>query len=215
MEPTSEQVITEVRPQGKSARRLEVLVGGEVALEVDREVAAQHRLAPGRSLTGPELEAVRAAGEAYDAGQAALRLLGSRPRSRVELTRALRAKRFPAAAVEVALQRLQDVGLVDDAAFARRRAEELTAGRGLGRYAVARKLAQAGIRGEASQAALAGTGGEEGELERARQAADKYLRRGGAGDPRARVKLYQFLARRGFESDLCRQVTQEKLAAPE
>jgi len=55
-----------------------------------------------------------------------------------------------------------------------------------------------------------------GELERAGELAEKYLRRSAAEPPdRLRRRLYQYLLRRGFDEGLCRQVVEQALAEPD
>jgi regulatory protein len=63
--------------------------------------------------------AADAATDVEGAREAALRALSARGRSRSELDSLLRAKGFESDAISAALERLEGVGLVDDAALAR------------------------------------------------------------------------------------------------
>src|SRR6266571_5023075 len=74
-----------------------------------------------------------------------LRLLASRPRTRAELAAALRRRRVTADIVESVLGRFTEVGLIDDAAFARAWVESRHHGRGLARRALAAELKQRGV----------------------------------------------------------------------
>jgi len=70
-----------------------------------------------------------------------LRLLALQPRTRAELAAALESRGVPADAAAAVLSRFDEVGLIDDTAFADAWVETRHRGRGLGRRAlVARRL---------------------------------------------------------------------------
>jgi SOS response regulatory protein OraA/RecX len=95
-----------------------------------------------------------------DCHERALRLLASRPRARREVESRLRRAGFDAAEVTSELDRLEDVGLLDDGAFARELADHLT-GRGSARRAVAGALASKGVSRQTIEQTLAGLEGDE------------------------------------------------------
>ena len=84
-----------------------------------------------------------------------LRLLDARPRTRAELATALRKRRVPAEAAAVVLDRFEEVGLIDDSAFARGWVTSRQAGRGLARGALAAELRRKGVPADTAQHALA------------------------------------------------------------
>jgi regulatory protein len=91
-------------------------------------------------------------------------------RARAELAARLAAKGHPQPAVQHALARLQERGLIDDAAFARAYVADRRRLHGWGTERIARELARLGADPAAVQAALADSGGgEEDELQRALQ----------------------------------------------
>lgn len=205
--------IGDIKPRGRSARRWEVWVEGEVVLEAEEEVIAQGGLRPGRPVTEEEIEQLRQADQALQASRLAQRLLAQRSRSRHELTTALRRKRFSEEIVSLTLERLERAGLVDDGLFAQRLVEHYSRGRGLGRHAVRQKLRQAGLDKALAEEVLVAATGDAEEGERARLAARKYVQGASAGEAhRLRARLYDFLLRRGFDAELARQVTQEVVA---
>lgn len=205
--------IAEIKPRGRSTRRWEVWIDGEVVLEAEEEVIAQGGLRPGRPLTEEEAEALRQADQALQASRIAQRLLAQRSRSRHELVTALRRKGYAEETVALTLERLERVGLLDDGAFAQRLVEHYSRGRGLGRQAVRQRLRQAGLDTVLAEEVLAAATSEEEELERARLAAQKYVSRASAGEAhRLRARLYQLLLRRGFDAEVARQVTEEVVA---
>jgi regulatory protein len=83
-----------------------------------------------------------------------LRMLTQRARSRAELAAALERKGVPGEPATRVLDRFTEVGLIDDDALAQSMAGAAHRERGLARRAVAVKLRQRGLPGEAVDAAL-------------------------------------------------------------
>src|SRR5690349_23468348 len=75
----------------------------------------------------------------------ALRLLSMRARTRQELQQALARKQHPPAAVAAALERVQELGYLDDARYARARAESLLREGKMGPQGVTHHLRARGI----------------------------------------------------------------------
>lgn len=205
--------ISEIKPRKSSSRRYQVWIGEEVALEADQEVIVQAGLYPGRALSVEEVAQIREADRVLEASRQAMRLLAHRGRSRQQLVRALRRKRYSEAEIGRALERLERAGLINDEALARQLAEYYARFRGQGRRAVMHRLLQAGLEASLAEAVLAEFADEKSEEERARQAARRFLARAGQEESlRRRARLYDHLQRRGFDASLCRQVTEELVA---
>ena len=140
----------------------------------------------------------------------ALGLLAVRPRSRRELERRLEQAGFDAEEVRDELRRLEDVGLIDDEAFARQFAEHAFIVRKAGARAVRSALAAKGV--EPGTVALAVDGAGEDEEERAESLARSRAARLGGVDPaRAFGRLTSLLVRRGYEPALARQAARRAL----
>jgi regulatory protein len=75
----------------------------------------------------------------------ALRKLTAAPRTRAQLADALSRGGVPDDVTDATLDRFEDLGLVDDAEFARQWARSRQAGRGLARRALAYELRQRGV----------------------------------------------------------------------
>lgn len=149
------------------------------------------------------------------AREIALRLLTVRARSRSELKDALARRKVPAAAAEQLLDRFSDVGLIDDAAFAKAWVESGTR-RMRGRRALAQELGRKGVEPELIAEALAERE-PEAELAVAREFAEKKARTTAGLDYQTRFRrLTGALARRGFSTDIVLRVAREVLReAPE
>ena len=148
---------------------------------------------------------------ASEARSAALRLLKFRPRSEAELTGRLSEKGFGDETVRAVVEEMRRTGLIGDERFARYAATQ-AAVKPVGRRLILDRLRKKGIAPElAEEAAQAATQGKD-ELERAREAAGRRIS-ALEGLPReaAQRRLFGFLSRRGFSSDVVWKVVRESL----
>ncbi len=173
---------------------------------------------PGRAHTAPGGAGLGGAkpGGAEPGGEDAaraicLRLLTAGPRTRAQLATALRKRKIPDEVAESVLSRFTEVGLIDDAAFARAWVESRHHGRGLARRALSAELRQRGIPDSAVRSAV-GLLGPQDELATARRLVAKRLptSRGKPMPTRAR-QLMGMLARKGYSAGLAAQVVREAL----
>ena len=149
-------------------------------------------------------------GKRKDVHEWALGLLAVRQRSRKELERRLVQAGFEPDAVEAELGRLEQVGLIDDAAFAAAVVESRMGARGESRRAVGVKLQQAGVDRDVAQAAL--DGAPEGEQDRADRLAQARAARVSGLDPAAGfARVSGFLMRRGYPPGVARQAARRAL----
>lgn len=148
---------------------------------------------------------------AQQAREICLRLLTVRPRTRVELQQALLRKGIEEDVAESVLNRLDEVGLVDDAAFAEVWVRSRHNHQGLGRRALATELRRKGVADDTSAEALA-TVDAEAEEDRARQLVRKRLRvLTDADEPTKIRKLVGMLARKGYSEGLAFRVVKSEL----
>jgi regulatory protein len=145
-----------------------------------------------------------------DIHERALGLLAVRQRSRRELERRLVQAGFEADAVETELGRLEQVELIDDAAFAAAVVESRMGARGESRRAVGIKLQQAGVDREVALAALEDA--PDGEQERADRLAESRAGRVAGLDPMTGfTRVSGFLMRRGYAPAVARQAARKAL----
>ena len=142
-----------------------------------------------------------------------LRQLAVRPRTRAELATALRRRRIPEDVIVEVLDRYDEVGLIDDAAFARAWVTSRHHGRGLARRALAGELRQRGVESDLVGEALAEVDGDT-EAATARTLVERKLRSTPSGRPDAVFRrLVGLLARKGYPAGLAVSVVREVLAA--
>jgi regulatory protein len=137
--------------------------------------------------------------------------LTGRARSRADLAKKLAQRRVPADVATRLLDRFEEVGLVDDAAFAREWVAQRQEGRGLARRALAQELRRLGIDDDVARDAL-GEVEEDDEVEAARMLVRRKLRsvRGLEADKAVR-RLVGMLARKGHSSAVAYRVVREEL----
>jgi regulatory protein len=140
-----------------------------------------------------------------------LRLLTGTPRTRSQLETALRGRDLPEPAIATVLSRFEEVGLIDDAAFADAWVESRHHGRGLARRALARELRTKGVDPVVIDEAV-GRLDPEREEATARDLVERRLRstRGLPRDKRMR-RLAGVLARRGYSEALALRVIRRAL----
>ena len=150
------------------------------------------------------------------ARQIVLRQLAMAPRSRAQLEQKLLQRGCPADVTATVLDRMTEVGLVDDEAYAQMLVRSQQAGRGLARRALARELRTKGIEDDLAQRALASIPDAD-ERDRARTLVDKKLRAmHGLGIEVQTRRLAGMLARKGYSSSVIYAVIREAIAdAPE
>ncbi|MFJ8810095.1 recombination regulator RecX [Streptomyces sp. NPDC102490] len=140
-----------------------------------------------------------------------LRLLTGTPRTRRQLADALRKREIPDEAAEEVLSRFEEVGLINDGAFAEAWVESRHHGRGLARRALARELRTKGVDATLIDAAVSQLDTEQ-EEETARALVDRKLRatRGLDRDKRLR-RLAGMLARKGYPEGMALRVVRQAL----
>jgi regulatory protein len=150
------------------------------------------------------------------ARQIVLRQLAMAPRSRAELLQKLAQRGCTTDVAGAVLDRMTEVGLVDDEAYAHMLVRSQQAGRGLAKRALARELQTKGIDGVLADKALSSISDED-ERDRARALVDKKLRAmHGLGIEVQTRRLAGMLARKGYSSSLTYAVIREAIAeAPE
>jgi regulatory protein len=207
-------IVTALRPDARSS--------GYVVVEVDRqrygvlpvEVVGSLGLRQGL-IVSDELKAkLDAAVSVEGAYRVALRLLGARPRASGELIDKLHQRGHNREAIDAALRRLEDAGLLDDLEFARHFAR-VRASRGHGRARLITDLLQRGVERTVAERAVDEVIQAEGvdHLEQARRLLEKRLPQIQEQPPKVRRRrMLAYLRRRGLAGYQTRQLLEEMLS---
>ncbi|MER5536424.1 recombination regulator RecX [Streptomyces mirabilis] len=140
-----------------------------------------------------------------------LRLLTGTPRTRKQLADALRKREIPDDVADEVLSRFEEVGLINDGAFADAWVESRHHGRGLARRALARELRTKGVDSTLIDEAVGQLDPEQEETT-ARELVARKLRstRGLDRDKRLR-RLAGMLARKGYSEGMALRVVRQAL----
>ncbi len=139
--------------------------------------------------------------------------LTGRARSRSDLATKLAQRNVPDDIATRLLDRFEEVGLVDDAAFAKLWVEQRQSGRGLARRALAQELRRKGIDDEVAREALDEIDSDE-EVESARVLVRRKLRSVRGLDQQVAVRrLTGMLARKGHSGAVAFRVVREELGS--
>ncbi|MEV6403652.1 recombination regulator RecX [Streptomyces bobili] len=173
---------------------------GEPSAE-DEDTSASSRAEKGES-SGDPAERARAI---------CLRLLTGTPRTRKQLADALSKREIPDDVAEEVLSRFEEVGLINDSAFADAWVESRHHGRGLARRALAQELRTKGVDSTLIDEAVAQLDSEREEAT-ARELVARKLRstRGLDRDKRLR-RLAGMLARKGYPQGMALRVVRQAL----
>jgi regulatory protein len=140
-----------------------------------------------------------------------LRQLAVRPRTRAELAQTLRKRGIDDEVASAVLDRYDEVGLIDDAAFAKAWVTSRHHGRGLASRALAQELRQRGVSKEDTDEALSDLDFDT-EAQTALDLATRRLR-SMHGEPDAIFRrLVGMLARKGYPAGVAVRAVKEALA---
>jgi regulatory protein len=140
-----------------------------------------------------------------------LRALTGAPKTRQQLAELLTKRGVPDDAAETVLDRFTEVGLIDDAAFARAWVSSRQSGRGLARRALSAELRAKGVEPEVAAEAVLAVGDDD-ERETARRLVDRKMGAMRRLDrATATRRLMGMLARKGYNGGLAAAVIREAL----
>jgi regulatory protein len=200
--------VTDVRERRGKAR---VFVDGEFWAELDAGVAIECGLRKGAAFSWEELGRARVAGERPVAMGRALNLLGYRARSEAEIRERLGRYGYAGETIDAVVGRLEELGYVDDAEFARMKAREKARRYGPRRVSV--ELRKSGVGEELAREVVEEEFAGRSEVGEARSAAAR--RYNGRGSDAEARRVYGFLVRRGYSAEVCAQVAREFREPPE
>lgn len=199
--------ITELRPL---KRRIIIMVDGRRFACVPGAWVRELELRQFDEVDVDELGAAIASRQFEGAYAYALDMLAASMRTKKQILTKLAERGCCALTLEMVGARLTESGLINDAAYAARRAEIMSA-RGKGKRAALNDLIQKGVDAETARKSVENWD-SEAELNTAREIAYKFMRkRWDDGEQRARMLTYAALSRRGYSSDIARNAENEAM----
>lgn len=196
--------ITDLKPQQRRKDRVSVFLDGEFAFGLQEATAVG--LFVGQELTESQIDGLKQADSVEWAKQIAYRLLSRRPRSTEEVRRHLRKKQVEDGIIDRVIDRLLELDLLDDVAFARYWVEQREIFKPRGRRALRYELMQKGLNRQVVDQAIA----EVDETAAARRAGEKEASRWAhLSEEDFSAKMQGFLGRRGFNYAVIADVSQQ------
>ena len=136
-------VITALEVQKRNKERVNVYLDDEFAFGLSLMEAAV--LKKGQTLSDEEIDQLKQEDAIVQAVDHAIRFLSYRPRSSQEVRQNLSKKKIPETVIESALERLENLGYLDDSAFVRFWVENRNSFKPMGARALSYELRQKGI----------------------------------------------------------------------
>ncbi len=183
--------------------RFSVFVDGEFLFSVHKDTfLTRQELALGRQITVETLEEIRLADELLSCKEKALTLLEYSSHSAGRLAEKLR-RFYPAETVEAVIQRLTELGLLDDLDYGRRLAADLLNLRGYSLGRVRQELYRRRLDPETIQEVMDSLGDVDQIGPIVALVRKKYLQK--LREPQGRGKVAAALQRRGYQYDEIRE----------
>ncbi len=192
-----EHIITSLSIQKRNPQRVNIYLDGEFAFGLARIVAAW--LTIGQTLSDEKIAELQAEDGYETAYQRAVKYINYRPRSEAEVREDLKERDTPEEVIQAVVDRLEKLGLVNDAHFAQAWVDNRSEFRPRSRRALTFELKQRGIDSQTIEQSLE----KLNEPDLAYQAACKQARRLHGLDWQSfRQKMLGFLGRRGFSYEV-------------
>ena len=199
----SPSTITAIQKQ-KRRLRADIYLDGVYAFTLSLDLVVERRLVVGEELSPETRRDLEVEDQRRGAIESALRSLAIMPRSEKELRDRLKRRGYPRPAVDAAVTRMQELGYLDDAVFARFFVEARQASTPRSRRALAFELGRKGIDRELVSETIATLSDAEAAYDAAQRRL-RSLRNLERQDFNRR--LGSFLASRGFSYSIARATT--------
>ncbi len=211
--PGEPGVITSITPTKRNPDRLSIKVDKRYVIALDRDTVAALALTVGMPWQDSTQARADRARETEKANAFALRSLTRRMQTEGTLRDKLRKRGNDDPTIDRVLDEMRRIGLVDDQACAEALVRETMRAKPAGRRFLLAKLRQKKVPAEIASAVIDEALSQTDQREDATTLALKRARTfpESLEPPKARQRLYAYLARRGFDSDACMAAVQTAL----
>jgi regulatory protein len=205
-------VITKITTQKRRASRRSVYLDGQFAFGCHLNVVARFRLREGMTLDSSKVKEIELGEVKQECLDHALKLLSARLHSTREIRTKLLRREYGAAVVDAVIADLARMGYLNDAQFARAKAQFAAKFKKQGKRRAKIDLIKAGVKSDVADSALHDVYGQTDTLAVARELARKLSARLQKLDaPTARRRLAGMLQRRGFDYDDVKRILDETI----
>lgn len=195
-------LITAIEPRRKAMSAL--YLDGEFVMNLDTRTLIENRFDVGKEIDDEDLHEIINLSNERRAKEKALWLISYRDHSKKELTDKIK-RTCDEESAEKAVERMEELGLVNDEAYAQRYARKLLYSKHMSKNAAVFELSRKGIDKELAQEILENT--EVDERDQIRQVIDKKYRN--LSDEKIKRRAVAALQRLGYRWDDIRSVLEE------
>ena len=186
------KVITDLTPQAKNPKRLNLYLDGSYYCGLDVLTAAKYRLKVGASVEESEIVAIQREAEYRKAFDYALKVLSNSMKTEKEVKDKLSARGYLDEIVTEVIAKVKEYGFISDSEYAKKYAAAYANKKG--KNLIKTELKRKGVSDEDIAAAL----NETNETDACEQLAEKYFKNKEKSYETA-VKCYRYLASKGFD----------------
>lgn len=207
-------IITSLEPQ-KNPNRLSVFIDHAYAFGVDQFVAKKYKLEVGKSVKPEELKTILGAEELEKAKRYVVDYLLGKTTKQVQDK--LTTKGYESDVIEQVMEFISQYRLMDDQDYAKRYAHDASKFKKHGTRKIKQTLKEKGIADEDVQLALSRIN-EQDEIDNAKKLLSNKIntyRKKAKNKYELKGKCYQFLASRGYTSDIIEHVLHQLLVDQE
>jgi regulatory protein len=197
-------MITGLKTHRTDPRRVDIVLDDRRRMTVPAEAASGLRL--GMVLDPDTAESLEARAATAEAMGKVGRMLARRPHAVAEVRRRLRERGFPEAVVDDVVRELESRGDLDDVAFARAWVENRDTFRPRGAAMIRSELIRKGVPREAIETALEDFDERRAATAEAGRMAGRWT---SLDEDERKHRVYQHLARRGFDHEIIRSVMKQ------
>ena len=206
--------VTKIIEQKRRKNRRSVFLDGAFSFGCNLNVIARFRLHEGKHLTAAEIEAVLDGEVRQECMDKAFRFIESRLHSRAELRQKLTRYEYGMKLIDSVLERLEEMGYVNDKRFAEAKAESAATHKHHGPNRARLELAKKGVERETARQAVEHVYESRDNLAVAKDLAMRKMKSLARLEPHvAKRRLMGMLLRRGFDFDTIKPVIAEVLGA--
>lgn len=203
--------ITKIEKQKKDRNRYNIYINNEFFCGLYDDTILKYGLAAGDDITTEQLENIRGFDEYIFGKKIAFDYLSYRIRTIAEIRKKLRSKKISDPVIEKVTSHLKELGLLNDEEFARQLVNEKIKNKPQGRRMLQQKLFEKGINKQTGETVLEELLSTNTEKLLALKIFEKLKPKLITLEkPDARKKIFETLARKGFEYDIINEIIREK-----
>lgn len=203
--------ITALKQQVRNSARTSIFIDGEYAFGVHADLAVREGLYVGQQLSESDMRTLLCSEKILRGRSTALRYLAYAPRTEHQVRQRLTQKGFTKSELNDIIADLDELGYIDDRAYAVEYAEARFKHKGYGPGRIRRELVEDGVSHEYVAEAVAAAASADMYSMSAKKLAEKFRDRVEGSLSERKKKLADYLIRRGYGYTLSKELAREVL----